>query len=217
MPLSAARQSANIANAQLSSGPRTNDGKARSAQNARKHGLTAQDLVIGPEDREEFEALLAEFENDVAPQGAVQQILFDELVGAAWNLRRIRRLETELCSSAATYRDLLDDDDLQVKLDRLARHKSRIERTFHRSLKELKVLQTNAAIQSMIPQHIRAAAPPLASAIEIAKRSQAPGAETTMRIALDAIDQECAALDSAARAKMRVDELEKQLTATALA
>jgi hypothetical protein len=217
MPLSAARRSANVANAQLSTGPRTNDGKARSAQNARKHGLTAQDLVIGPEDREEFEALLAEFQNDVAPQGAVQQILFDELVGAAWNLRRIRRMETELCVGAATYRDLLNDDDLQAKLDRLARHKSRIERTFHRSLKELKVLQTNAAIQLTIPHHIRESAPPLASAIEFAKRSQAPGAETTMQIALDAIDQECVALDAAARAKMRADELEKQLAATALA
>jgi hypothetical protein len=189
MPLSAARQSANVANAQLSTGPRTHDGKARSAQNARKHGLTAADLVIVPEDREEFDALLAEFQNDVAPQGAVQQILFDELVGAAWNLRRIRRLETELCSRAATYRDLLNDDDLQAKLHCLARHKSRIERTFHRSLKELKVLQTNAALQSLTPQQVREA-PPLASAIEIAKRTQALNAASTLQIPLQAIELE---------------------------
>jgi hypothetical protein len=189
MPLSAARQSANVANAQLSTGPRTNDGKARSAQNARKHGLTAADLVIVPEDREEFDALLAEFQNDVAPQGAVQQILFDELVGAAWNLRRIRRMEAQLCSCAATYQDLLNDDDLQAKLDRLARHKSRIERTFHRSLKELKVLQTNAALQSLTPQQVREA-PPLASAIEIAKRTQALNAASTLQIPLQAIELE---------------------------
>src|ERR1700693_5424697 len=167
MPLSAARQSAN---AQLSTGPRTTDGKSRSSQNARQHGLTAQDLVVGPEDREEFEDLLAEFQNDVAPQGAVQQILFDELVGAAWNLRRIRRMEAQLCSRAATYQDLLNDNDLQSKLDRLAPQNSRIERPSPRSLKELKVLQTNAAIQLTIPHHIRAAAPPLACAIKIAKR-----------------------------------------------
>jgi hypothetical protein len=217
MSLSAARQSANAANARLSTGPRTTDGKSRSSQNARKHGLTAEDLVIGPEDRQEFDELLTGLQADVSPQGELQQILFDDLVAAAWNLRRIRRMETELCAGAATYEDLLNDDDIQKKLDRLARHKSRIERTFHRSLKELKVLQTNAAIQPMIPLHIRAAARPLASAIEIAKRTQAPGAETSMQIALDAIDRECAALDSAARAKMRADELEKQLTVTAFA
>ncbi len=200
MPLSAARQSANAANAQFSTGPRTTDGKARSSQNARKHGLTAQDLVIGSEDREEFEALLAEFQNDIAPQGALQQTLFDELVGAAWNLRRIRRMETELCLGAATYKDLLNDDDLQAKLDRLARHKSRIERTFHRSLKELKALQTNAALQPMIPQHIRESAPPLACTIKIAKRTQTSGAASALEIPAEAIVLEWTAPDVAATA-----------------
>jgi hypothetical protein len=168
------RQSANAANAQLSTGPRTTDGKARSAQNARKHALTARDLVIGPEDRDEFEAFLAEYQTGLAPQGALQQTLFDQLVAVAWNLRRICRMETELCSGAATYQDLLDNDDLQAKLDRLARHHTRIERTFHRSLKELKALQTDAAIRLMIPRHVRKTASPLASANEIAKRTKHP-------------------------------------------
>jgi hypothetical protein len=200
MTLALARRSANVANAQLSTGPRTNEGKARSAQNARKHGLTAQDLVIGPEDREEFEALLAGFQNDVAPQSVLQQTLFDELVTAAWNLRRIRRMETELCSHAATYQDLLNDDDLQAKLDRLARHKSRIERTFHRSLKELKALQTNAAIQPMILPHVRETAPPLASAIEIAKRTQAGTSAWPVKSMLEAVDLEWTAPSEAATA-----------------
>src|ERR1700694_5515123 len=133
MSASAARQTANAANAQLSTGPRTPEGKARSSANARKHGLTAAELLIGPEDREEFDALLADYQSDVAPQGAIQQTLFDALAAAAWNLRRIRRMETELCAGAATYSGLLADHQIQTKLDRLARHKSRIERTFHRS------------------------------------------------------------------------------------
>jgi hypothetical protein len=175
MPASAARQSANVANAQLSTGPKTPEGKARSSVNARKHCLTAAELVIGPEDREEFDAMLADFQSDVAPQGVIQQTLFDELVSAAWNLRRIRRMEIELCAGASTYLDLLDDDHIQTKLDRLARHQSRIERTFHRSLKELKALQTTQAIGALMLCDIRETAPPLASTIEIAKRSQAAG------------------------------------------
>jgi hypothetical protein len=170
---SAARQSANAANAQFSTGPRTPEGKTRSSQNAQKHGLTAAELVIGPEDREEFEAMLADFQCNLAPQGAIQQTLFDELVSAAWNMRRIRRMETALCAGAATYLDLLNDDEIQTKLGRLARHKSRIERTFHRSLKELKALQTNQAVGALMPRDILETAPPLASTIEIAKQTQA--------------------------------------------
>ena len=169
---SAARQLANTANAQLSTGPRTEDGKARSAQNARKHGLTAAELVIAAEDREEFEELLAQYQTDIRPRGAIQQTLFDQLVEAAWNLRRIRRMETELCSAAASYTELIDNSEIQLKLDRFARHKIRIERTFHRCLKELKELQTNAALARTLPGVIVEAGPPLASASEIAKRTQ---------------------------------------------
>ena len=189
MSASSARQSANTSNAQLSTGPRTPEGKTRSAQNARKHGLTAREVVIGPEDRAEFDALLADFEADVAPQGAIQQALFSELVAAAWNLRRIRRMETEACSSAATWQDLLDDE-LQIKLDRLGRHKSRIERTFHRTLKELKTLQTNQAIGALIPSDIRPIAPPLASTIEIAKRTQAARSSQLFQPPLDPVELE---------------------------
>jgi hypothetical protein len=172
MSPSATRQSANAANARFSTGPTTPEGKARSSQNARKHGLTAQDLVIGPEDREEFDELLTGFQADVSPVGTLQQALFDELVAAAWNLRRIRRMETGLCAGAASYQDLLDNDEVQTRLDRLARHKARIERTFHRSLKELKALQTSAAIRLLIPAGIAESVPLLASTSEIAKRTQ---------------------------------------------
>ena len=131
--LSEARQTANVANARHSTGPRTDEGKSLSSQNARKHGLTATQLVIAAEDREEFEELLARPQTDIQPQGALQQILFDQFVAFAWNLRRIRCMEAELTSSAESYLDILDNPDLTAKLDRLARHQTRIERSFHRS------------------------------------------------------------------------------------
>jgi hypothetical protein len=199
MSPSAARQSANAFNAQLSTGPRTPDGKARSAQNARKHGLTALRLLIGPEDREEFDQLLAGYQADIAPQGTLQQTLFDELVAAAWNLGRVRIMEAELCSRAATCHDLLDDDVLLTKLDRLARHQSRIERTFHRCLKELKALQTNAAIRPMIAPQDDKAPPPLASSIEISKRTQRTP-PWLVKNTLDPVELVWTAPDSAATA-----------------
>jgi hypothetical protein len=170
---SEARQSANADNARLSTGPRTEEGKARSSQNTRKHGLTAAQLIIAAEDREEFEDFHAQLQTDIRPEGALQQILFDQLVASAWNLRRIRRMEAELTASAASYRDILDNPELTAKLDRLARHQTRVERTFHRSLRELKSLQTDAAIAPTLPPVFMQTVPPLASKTQIAKRTQA--------------------------------------------
>jgi hypothetical protein len=129
--LSEAHQYANAANARLSTGPRTADGKARSSQNARTHGLTAAQL------------------------------------------RNIRRMETELTASAQSYLDILDNPDLTAKLDRLARHQTRIERTFHRSLRELKSLQTDAALAATLPPEFIQRVQPLASKTQLAKRTQA--------------------------------------------
>ena len=150
---------ANRANAQFSTGPRTEEGKARSAQNARKHGLSAGHLAIAPQDREQFDELLALYQAEINPRGPIQQALFDELVAAAWNLRRVRLLQAET--------DLLDPQS-----DRLARHHTRIERTFYRALKELKAMQTDDAVRKTLPIRIALRAPVLAAPLILAKRSQ---------------------------------------------
>ena len=59
--------------------------------------------------RPAFEQLQAHYQFEIDPRGALQQTLFDELVAAAWNLRRVRILEAGI--------DLLDPLS-----DRLARH-----------------------------------------------------------------------------------------------
>ena len=168
--MSPARQSANAANAQLSTGPRTEEGKARSSQNARSHGLTASHLVISDQDRREFDELRAQLHTETEPQGALQQIIFEELLASAWNLRRIRSMQAELDASAPN--GLLTDDNHAAKLDRLARYHTRLERTFYRSLRELKALQTDAALTLTLPSYFMQLSPPLASRAQIAKRTQ---------------------------------------------
>src|SRR5713101_1941693 len=167
MSTSPERLAANAANAQHSTGPRTPEGRARSSQNARTHGLTARDVLIAPDEREEFEELLSDYQTDVQPQGAAQQSLFDDLVAAAWDLRRIRRMQVRACSDTTRTAEQLEKD-----LDRLVRYKTCIERTFHRSLKELKALQTNAVIQATLPEGVRKNVLPLSNAAEISKRTQ---------------------------------------------
>jgi hypothetical protein len=50
-------------------------------------------------------------------------------------------METEACSGHDSYTAILGDEPLQKTLDRLARHRTRFERTFHRCLKELRAVQ----------------------------------------------------------------------------
>jgi hypothetical protein len=174
--MSTSSQIANAANAQLSTGPRTEEGKRQSSQNARTHGLTAQHPVIPDEDRAAFDELRAQLLAETKPQGTLQQIIFEELVHSAWNLGRVRAMEAELNASAPDAL-LIDDPHLKAdgptaKLERLARHHTRIERAFFRSLRELKALQTDAALSLTLPAYFMKIAPPLASRSQIAKRTQ---------------------------------------------
>ena len=95
--LSPARAAASRANGAKSRGPKTPEGKARSAQNALKHGMRAQKCVVLPGERasayEAFEAALLE---ELAPEGALQAVLAQRVVAASWRLARAERLEAEL-------------------------------------------------------------------------------------------------------------------------
>lgn len=63
----------NKAPAKRGGGPRTAAGKRASSKNAQKHGLWSQDPTAGGESKEEWEARLEAFRDDVRPEGAVQE------------------------------------------------------------------------------------------------------------------------------------------------
>lgn len=88
---------ANRLNAQNSTGPKTDEGKAQSSQNALKHGLLAREAVItsgrAAEDPAEFRALLADFRDELRPTGLIQETLVERMATCYWRLRRAQRLE----------------------------------------------------------------------------------------------------------------------------
>src|SRR3954454_25091210 len=102
-PDAAARAARNRLNAQHSTGPRTPAGKARSAQNARTHGLTAdgalsttptaipRDLAADPTFQLAKQELLDEFR----PITPMQQVLVGQLAHLTWKLGQIPRLERQ--------------------------------------------------------------------------------------------------------------------------
>ena len=140
-----AQLAANQANAQLSTGPRTEAGQIRAAQNARTHGLTSAHLVIAEPDLEAFESMRAALVEEVAPRGELELTLFDALLHANWNIRRCRVLEAEMMVDA----DPLLLEQNEAKLRQLDRHARRHDASFHRALRQLKALQTERAFRNL--------------------------------------------------------------------
>jgi len=97
MPTEAQLQ-ANRANAKKSSGPKTDEGKARSRLNALKHGMRAQavDPVLPHEDPAEFEARCQEWLDDYQPTNGVERELVTRAARLSWTLDRAERYETVL-------------------------------------------------------------------------------------------------------------------------
>ena len=81
--MSPAKAAANAANAQLSTGPVTAEGKARSSRNALKHGLTSKDLIVREDEKEAFEQLQADLRAQLTPEGALELFKFTHLIHAA--------------------------------------------------------------------------------------------------------------------------------------
>ena len=87
---------ANGRNAQLSTGPVTEDGKRRSRQNAVRHGLTAETVVDALEDAEDYAAFEMAVSADFDAQSAVERELVLRLASLLWRLRRASAIEAGL-------------------------------------------------------------------------------------------------------------------------
>jgi len=87
---------ANRLNALKSTGPRTEDGKLRSRQNALRHGLTAQTVITALEDAADYQAFEASIVSDYQPRSATERELVSRLASLLWRLRRATSIETGL-------------------------------------------------------------------------------------------------------------------------
>lgn len=94
------RQLANKANAQLSTGPRTELGRQRVASNALSHGLTAKRMVLPLESHSEFDDLVEQLWTALQPVGALEEVLAERAISCFWRLRRASRIELEILSWA---------------------------------------------------------------------------------------------------------------------
>jgi hypothetical protein len=124
---------ANQQNAQHSTGPSTEAGKAASCLNNFKYGLTgASFTVLEFEDQEEYDHLLSELRAEHQPSTMTESILVEEMAQSYW----LRKRALYLQNRCATDEELtLDEQQKQLAL--FLRYQTTHDRVFHRSLADL--------------------------------------------------------------------------------
>ncbi len=165
------KRQANIQNAQYSTGPRTDAGKAASAQNAVIHGLTAQNIVPRTDDEKiQFAAIRTEAFAECKPSGTTETLLVDRLIHARCSLLRATRLLGEIETGTV---DDATDPEKSKQIARLHRYVQMHERSQYRALQTLKGEQTNRGLrQASLGLIGLAGIPPLANFAKIARLFQ---------------------------------------------
>jgi hypothetical protein len=91
--ISEARLAANHANAQMSTGPATDAGKAKSSLNAVKTGLTGRTVLLPTDDAAAYERHVQAYQAEFQPVGLRETALVQSLADTDWRLERIPALE----------------------------------------------------------------------------------------------------------------------------
>jgi hypothetical protein len=136
----------NRANAQHSTGPRSDAGKQRSALNALTHGLTARTAVLPSEDPAAYQQHRRQFLAEYRPATPTETQLVHELADTAWRLNRVPLLEADVLSRAQSPAPSpeppsFDIVDAHRLLASLSIHGQRLSRQFQKTLNQLRELQ----------------------------------------------------------------------------
>jgi hypothetical protein len=179
-----AQITANRVNAQVSTGPRSVEGKAASSRNSLKLGLHAKSMIIPGEDPGELEELSAAYLRKFQPVGPIETDLVQDIIRLAWMKRRYYTLESEVLSSriaalpedsphplgAAMIHDSSDGDSL----GKIFRRLQATQRDWHTAINELTNVQAirrraeseeghpnaGAAVPAPTPNRVRFSDPP---------------------------------------------------------
>ena len=135
-PISPSRLAANRANSQLSTGPQSPEGKAKSSLNAVKTALTGRTVLLPSDDAAAYEDLVHDFFNELRPLGARECALVQSLADHAWRLDRIPALEMGIFALGRTqFANQFDDQPLALRAGLIEVH------TFLTFEKQLRNLQ----------------------------------------------------------------------------
>jgi hypothetical protein len=149
---------ANRRNAQLSTGPRTQEGKKASSLNAYRHGLTGQIEVMTDEEKEIHDNFCAAIVASLHPSDAIENQYAQSIAEGHWRLNRARTIENNMFTLAASFDEENSDESDNPEIDKalaaartfiadparfqlLTIYEMRINRKTQNDLKQLRELQ----------------------------------------------------------------------------
>jgi hypothetical protein len=156
--ISPAQLEANRANAQKSTGPKTEEGKANARFNARRHGLTGQFYCMSAQDEDAYLTFESDLLKTLKPAGAYENQIAISIIQDHWRLNRSRATEfnlygrghdqradaveapSENTHAAATMAETCRDDNRLFA--NIALYETRIHRMIVKNEKRLAELQT---------------------------------------------------------------------------
>ncbi len=157
-PISPARLAANRANAQLSTGPTSSDGKAKSSLNAVKTGLTGRTVLLPTDDSAAYQHYVENFFADWKPATDAELALCQSLADTEWRLLRIPALEMGIYAiGRLEFANFFEDQDASLRpalieahtylayqrqLNNLSIQESRLRRQREKDTAALKQLQS---------------------------------------------------------------------------
>ena len=130
-PASPAQLSANRANAQLSTGPNSSEGKQTVSFNAFRHGLAGRFVILPSENENEFKELYHGLQHEHKPSTPTEHLLIEGMAQHYWLAQRALNLQ-QFCfddESGACH----DDKQLAIYL----RYQTTHDRGFHKCLNDL--------------------------------------------------------------------------------
>jgi len=145
---------ANRRNAKKSTGPKTEEGKAKSSMNALKHGLTSQRVWLNEEEKKDFHSFRLGLIDELEPWGSLETQFVCRIAAQMWRLARVPGIEAELLEKMSydrvegEYTSLgeafhKDIGTYDGSLGRLARYEAILDRSLTRLLNEYRKIQAD--------------------------------------------------------------------------
>jgi len=153
------RIEANRRNAQLSTGPRSEAGRARSSMNALRHGITGQVSIMTTEDRAAHDKFIQELIDRLRPEDPLELQFASLIAEDFWRLQRIRAVENDMFA-LGNFSEAADIDvehpevhtsltrartflDRSKDFERLTLYEQRINRAIEKNRCQLEELQAD--------------------------------------------------------------------------
>ena len=141
---SPAQIAANQQNARLSTGPKSEEGKAASSKNNLRHGFTGAFMILPWEKQEEFDTLLSELRAEHQPATMTETLLVEKMAQSFWLSQRAVKLQQIAC-----FHDETDSPERDRQVALYLRYQTTHDRGFHKSLNDLLKLRAEMRKQEI--------------------------------------------------------------------